>query len=426
MFIRKDLVDILVEIDPIYENCRTENGGIYVKLKKALYGLIESANLWFKHISSALKRYGYVQTESDQCVMVKTVGDKKCVVMLYVDDLKARGSQELTEELVRLLTIDYKEITVNRGKIHSYLGMLFDYSVPGEVKITMDNYINELLEEYNWIQKTASTPAAVNFFDIVDCKVLSKSENKEYRRLLARLYYPSFRIKPECIGYLGFLASRSNVANQSDYKKLKRILSYFRYTKNLGIVLRPGSDAKVNVYIDASFAIHSDGKSHTGVVVNYGSGPIYASSKKQHIVTKSSTEAELVGCSDAAGIIELVSNSLMETKEHSDVPIIHQDNQSTIKLIQNGRPTSLNSKHIKVRYFFLKEKYDNNEIKLVYTPTGEMIADILTKPLQGEAFITARNRLINWNYTIDEQPIVKSSNKSSSTSISEVYKGIKA
>ena len=100
MFIRKDLVDILVEIDPTYEQCCMENGGIYVKLKKALYGLIESANLWFKHISASLKRYGYVPTESDQCVLVKTVGDQKSVVMLYVDDLKVRGSNKLNEELV--------------------------------------------------------------------------------------------------------------------------------------------------------------------------------------------------------------------------------------------------------------------------------------------------------------------------------------
>ena len=401
MFIRKDLVDILVQIDSRYNECRMDNGGIYVKLNKALYGLIEAAYLWFKHISSALIRYGFTQTSSDQCVFVKTSGRQKCVAMLYVDDIKVRGSDDLTEELITNLKNDYKEITVNRGKVHSYLGMLFDYSVPGQVKITMDNYMNELLEEYAWIKQTASTPAAVNFFEVVESELLSKEDNKSYRRLLARLYYPSFRIKPECIGYLGYLASRSNIATRSDYNKLKRILAYFRHTKQLGIVLRPGIDARINVYIDASFAIHSDGKSHTGVVVNYGSGPIYASSKKQSIVTKSSTEAELVGCSDAAGIMELVTSSLVETGERAEVPVVHQDNQSTIRLIRNGRATSLNSKHIKVRYFFLKEKCDKNEIQLVYTPTGEMIADILTKPLQGEAFIQARDRLINWYFEIE-------------------------
>ena len=99
--------------------------------------------------------------------------------------------------------------------------------------------------------------------------------------------------------------------------------------------------------------------------------------------------------------MELVTSSLVETGERAEVPVVHQDNQSTIRLIRNGRATSLNSKHIKVRYFFLKEKCDKNEIQLVYTPTGEMIADILTKPLQGEAFIQARDRLINWYFEIE-------------------------
>jgi hypothetical protein len=177
--------------------------------------------------------------------------------------------------------------------------------------------------------------------------------------------------------------------------KLKRVVSYLRYARDMGIVL-DASQGEVKVSIDASFGVHEDGTSHTGVVVEFGAGPVYVSSKKQSIVTKSSTEAELVGITDAAGIIEDVMGTLRELGEIVDHAVVLQDNKSTITLIENGRSNSARTKHIHVRYFFLKQSIDTGQVKLRYQPTGEMVADVLTKPLQGEQFEAASRRLLNW------------------------------
>ena len=184
---------------------------------------------------------------------------------------------------------------------------------------------------------------------------------------------------------------------------MKRILKYIRKTRQLGIILRPGEGNKINVYVDASFGIHADGKSHTGVVIGYGAGPVFASSKKQGIVTKSSTESELVGVTDAAGAMELMRQTLEQLGENPEIQVF-QDNQSAIKLINNGGSTSLRTRHIKVRYFFLKEYIENGYVKLVYLPTGDMIADVLTKPKQGADFIKSRNQLLNWSYAANTLP----------------------
>jgi hypothetical protein len=82
--------------------------------------------------------------------------------------------------------------------------------------------------------------------------------------------------------------------------------------------------------------VHSDGKSHSGVAVSYGSGPLFVSSRKQGIVTKSSTEAELVATSDVSGLVYDVLGTLRDLGETVPHAVVHQDNQSSIRSRQES------------------------------------------------------------------------------------------
>ena len=75
---------------------------------------------------------------------------------------------------------------------------------------------------------------------------------------------------------------------------------------------------------------------------------------------------------------------------------MYQDNQSTMRLAENGRSNSDRTKHIKLRYFFVKQYLDNGEFELEYCPTESMVADILTKPLHGEIFKRLRAMLLGY------------------------------
>ena len=129
--------------------------------------------------------------------------------------------------------------------------------------------------------------------------------------------------------------------------------------------------------------------------MSLGSGaPVVVSSTKQKIVTKSSTEAELVGLSDSVGEAIGVS-ALLRSIGYDVKPIrFYQDNMSTIRMAESGASASRRTRHINVRYFFIKERIDDGEIKLSYLPTKEMIADLMTKPIQGKLFVKLRNRLL--------------------------------
>jgi hypothetical protein len=135
-------------------------------------------------------------------------------------------------------------------------------------------------------------------------------------------------------------------------------------------------------------------KSHTGGVMSLGTGAAYSASKKQKLNTKSSTEAELVGIDDILPQA-LWTKYFMEAQGYGTQSILAQDNQSTIRLSDNGKASSgRGTRHINIRYFFITDRIARKEIAVQYCPTKEMVADYFTKPLQGELFYKFRDQIM--------------------------------
>jgi hypothetical protein len=151
--------------------------------------------------------------------------------------------------------------------------------------------------------------------------------------------------------------------------------------------------------VDASYAVHPDMKSHTGGVTSFGTGGILCKSSKQKLNTKSSTESELVGASD------YLPNTLWMKMfmEAQGYPIsqcfFEQDNESAIKLEKNGRSScGPKSRHINIRYFFIKDRTATENITIRHCPTLEMLADFFTKPLQGTLFRKFRDVILGYKH----------------------------
>ena len=154
------------------------------------------------------------------------------------------------------------------------------------------------------------------------------------------------------------------------------------------------SSDQVIAYVDASYGVHTNRKSHTGVVISIGNGPVFISSTKQRLVTKSSTEAELVGLSDALSQV-LWTRHFMQAQGYPQKPaLILQDNESTIRQATYGRSNQSRMRHVDIRYFFIKDRMVSGDCEVQYIPTKEMVADMFTKPLQGELFRAHRSRLM--------------------------------
>jgi hypothetical protein len=166
-------------------------------------------------------------------------------------------------------------------------------------------------------------------------------------------------------------------------------------TRDLSLHLKPRDGLlSVYAYIDASFAVHHDFKSHTGAVITFGAGCIFFKSTKQKLNTKSSTEAELVAISDALSTIIWLRDFLIEQGYNVGPAILYQDNMSTISLVENGKGTNERSRHINIKFFFVSDRVAKGEIEIKYMPTNDMLADMLTKPLQGDKFRSMRDHVL--------------------------------
>jgi hypothetical protein len=397
MEISSELSDILCSMYPqVYSQYVNDRGKLYVVLDKALYGCIESAKLFYEHLSATLLSMGFFKNPYDHCVFNKEVYGKQCTITTHVDDLKIscldpRGVKDTLADLTKA----YRNLNVHDEKTLDYLGMIFDYSVVGEVRISMDNMIREAVNEYN-IQSKAATPAALHLYQINNSSPLLRAKTKEkFHSVVQKLLYISKRTRPDILTAVSFLTTRVREPTEEDEKKLIKVLQYLHGTLDLTLTLTGSEDMIVTAYIDASYAVHNDCKGQTGVAISVGKGTVYAKSSKQKLVAKSSTEAELIGVSDGLSQALWTRNFLQAQGIKVKPVILKQDNKSTICMVEKGKSTSPRTRHVAIRYFFVKDRMEKGEVEIAYLPTELMVADFFTKPLQGELFRRLRAEVLN-------------------------------
>jgi len=397
MAIEPRLAEVLVDIAPAYRDSRRDDGSVVVKLEKALYGCVESAKLWYEHLRGTLESFGFVVNPYDMCVFNRTRRrGAQCTICVHVDDLLITCADRYqVEDVVRELRRVYGEVTSQIGPVQDYIGIHFDFSKPPTVQLSMTGIVRELLSEAE-ASGRVTTPCAGNLFRIdPDSPLLSSERAQVFHSRVAKILYIAKRCRPDLLPLCAFLTTRVQAPTEEDWNKLDRGVRYANGDPDIPLTLEIKEPLRVTVYADASYGVHADAKSHSGVVITLGAGAIYAKSSKQKLVTKSSAEAELVCLSDCLPQVIHVRNFLLAQGYSVGPARVYQDNTSTITLAEKGRSTSDKTRHVNIRYFFVKDRIATGEVAIEYLPTEEMVADVLTKPLQGARFVRLRGALLN-------------------------------
>jgi hypothetical protein len=262
----------------------------------------------------------------------------------------------------------------------------------------MVDYVKKMVQDFPEDTKTtAATPAALHLFDVRDDAKLIKEEDAViFHNLVARGLFLCKRARPDIQLAVAFLTTRVSQPDIDDWKKLRRLINYLRGTQELVLTLGADNTYVIKWNVDAAFAVHKDLKSQTGGMMTMGEGAAIATSLKQKINTRSSTESELVAVDDLMGQILWTNYFLDEQGYNCKDTVIYQDNKSAILLEKNGKSSSSKrTKHINVRYFFITDRVNNNEVSIEYRPTDDMVADFFTKSLQGQKFVNFRNQILN-------------------------------
>jgi hypothetical protein len=400
------LAELLAKVDPkLYNKYLCEEKGksvMYVQLQKALYGTLSASLLFWKDLSGHLKKEGYVANPYDSCVMNKTVNGKQSTVLWHVDDLKISHVEgSANESVLDALNMRYgKEtpLTVTRGDLHDYLGMTIDYSTKGKVMIRMEDYLEEMMVDLpEDMEGTATTPAANHLFTVNDnAEKLDSDKSEFFHSCTAKILFLCKRSRPDVQTPIAFLCTRVSEPDVDDLKKLTRVVRYLRGTKHMALTLEADNLQMIKWWVDASFGVHKDMRSHTGGTMSLGNGSVYSTSVRQKLNTKSSTEAELVGVDDDMPMI-LWTRQFMEGQGYDITEnVVYQDNQSAMLLERNGQQSSTKrTRHLDIRYFFVTDRIRGKQLTVEYCPTGDMWADVFTKPLQGAAFVKFRKLILN-------------------------------
>ena len=401
------MVKLLLEIDyDMYKEYVVVEKGervMYMELLKALYGTLRAARLFWQKLSKQLiDEWGFTPNKYDDCVVNKTINGQQMTVVWHVDDLKVSHADAAeVERFVQRMEETFGRdtpLTVSHGQVHDYLGMTLDFQKKGEVQINMEHYIDMMLQDApEEMEGVATTPAASYLFKVngKDPQHLGTEKKKVFVHLMMQGLYLSQRGRPDIQTAIAFLCSRLRNPDEDDYKKLTRMMQYLRGTKDMVLTLRANNDGTIRWWIDASYAVHTDMKGHTGATLSLGKGAIYSGSWKQKMVARSSTESELIGVYDVLPQVLWTKQFLEEQGCLDTTTVVYQDNTSSILLERNGRSSSTKrTKHMHIRYFYVTEQVQNRNIHVGHCPTEEMVADFFTKPLQGSLFKKLRNYIM--------------------------------
>ena len=172
-------------------------------------------------------------------------------------------------------------------------------------------------------------------------------------------------------------------------------MEYLCKTIDMPLVLGANASGTLEWYVDASFAVHQNMRGHTGGRLSMGRGFPIICSTKQKLNTRSSMESKLIGVDDMMPMILLACYFLAAQGYEVKDNIIYQDNKSAVLLEKNGKSLSTkHTKHINIRYYFVTDRIAKNKVSIEWCPTGDMVADYMTKPLQGKKFIEFCNAIM--------------------------------
>ena len=403
MWLTRELTDILIIYFPELKGFIGKDGRLIVKILKALYGLVQSAALWFAMIYGYLTSLGFKSNWVSVCILNMTKDGRELTLILYVDDILILWKDYKDAEwLIEKLNFEFdNSLTHKTSRGFTYLGMYVEIDKEGRYSVDMEDYQRNAVLSYCKKEEEimeATTPASKELFKLEEtAKRLDEKRRKNHHSAAAKILYVTNQIRTAAKVACGFACTRVQAATVNDKKKLRKLLGYLWKTKAKKMLFGRGDgSSKLEFYIDGAFAIHSDAKSHEGLVVALGGSVILVWSKKQKICTKDSTEAELVAVSDFCPMMEWVKDFLVGQGVVVSETIIYQDNTSTMKISEIPECGKLRTRYIKACAGVANEFVCIRKVaKMKHVCTDFMLADVATKPIGVALFEIFEDRLMN-------------------------------
>ena len=393
--------------------------GHVMLLEKGLYGLRQGARLFHEKFKKDLKAWGFRSGSGDPCLYVKQDGDNQIRILLFVDDLaifsdSTEGGKALKADLKAKIESKYEYSTGHDE--HVYLGMAIHRINKNQIFLTQSRYIEDVMIRFGFNEcrsvKTPSTGAKISVEDCPSEDPTTNRDAKRYREICGVLRWLEQCTRPDISTTLSELCKVQINPGKVHMQALEHLLRYVSSTRDRGILYgrreRDHPYGLIVGYTDSDWAGDTDKQySRGGCVFMSWGAPVSWTSFKMKSVAASSAESEYMAMAwatrEAIWLKALYSsmgyNDLSATTygklcdqdykkvrlskyrdPYEKAMMLNGDNKAALAMSKNP-VLHKRSKHIHIAFHITRQAVQAKVVAPVYMPTGENIADLMTKSL---------------------------------------------
>jgi hypothetical protein len=360
--------------------------GKVLKLRRSLPGLKQAGYEWSEELASVFARMDFTRSQIDQAVFYRNTDDEHTVITVSVDDMAVTSKHLRHITKFKQQLSQYFDIS-DLGELNWLLGLKVERDRHARtIRLSQRAYIDTIIERFHLEDaKHVASPmeTGVVLSDANSPSTHAQTEamrNVPYQRAIGSLMYAATSTRPDIAFAVAILSQFMRNPGVVHWDAVKRVLRYLKGSADYGITLG-GSDTGLEAYADADWASQTHRHSMTGYIAILDGGPVAWSSRKQPIIALSTAEAEYIALTTVGREIMYLQLLLEELYQTTPIPTpLYCDNQAAIALATNNKFHS-RTKHIDLRYHFVRFHVQHGTFTLVYCPTDDNVADALTKAL---------------------------------------------
>jgi len=360
-------------------------------LKRSLYGLKQAGNIWNKVWNKAIEELGYEKLKSDYCCFIQCKGEDFSILLVWVDNLInfSNDTDRVEQELKTKFEINII------GEPSILLGMKINRDEEKKtISLSQTHYIDSLLEHFGLANANmVSTPMDPNVnLDEEEDEGKGEKEGKDmdergpetYATTIGSLMYAALTTHPDITYAVQRLAQFTKNPRPKHWTAVKRIFRYLKGTRTHALTYGGSNQTwttELTIFCDADWASNADRKSTSGYVMLFAGGAVAWSAKKQSTIALSMAKAEYITATHVAKQV-LWHRTFCEELgiPQPTTSTIFCDNQAAI-VIAHHPEFHAHTKHIDIALHFLCNLVESGTIDIVYVPSCENLADLLTKGL---------------------------------------------
>ena len=367
--------------------------GKVLRLLKGLYGLKQAGRGWYMEMSRIfMKDLGFKRSGIDHSVFYRRDGEEHTIVAVATDDMAVTSKRKVDADKFKTNVKKFWDIT-DHGPIKWFLGFEIKRDRAARtISINQHAYIESMVQKFRLTNaKPVTTPLESNAKFSKEQSPSSTTQETRmngvpYQEAIGSILWAAVVSRPDVAYAVGILSQFMQKPGQAHWEGVKRVINYLGCTKDLWLTFGGTKSVMLEGYCDADWASQEGRHSISGFSFHFGVGAISWSSKKQPIIALSTTEAEYISQTHAAKEAIWLQTFVSEINGGTIQTLtVMGDNQGAIALAKDNKFHS-RTKHIDLRYHFVREAVEQGKISMKYLPSSDNVADVFTKPLAKQQF----------------------------------------